>query len=121
MRPNPPSPPIGAGAPRRRNPRKLYRGLRGKGDAVHRSVNPLPQMQAGSYPVAVYNTAERIILADGVATVETEGGKVALSGWLFYGTAEQYMKMIRQHRQRPYAAAGAPPRHRTHPRRRQLR
>lgn len=63
--------------------------LAGKAMRLTAPVNPLPPMQAGSYPVAVYNTAERIILADGVATVETEGGKVASSpGWLFYGTAE---------------------------------
>lgn len=52
-------------------------------------VNPLPRMQAGTYPVTVHNTAERITLADGVATVETEGGKLSpLPGWLFYGTAD---------------------------------
>lgn len=63
--------------------------LAGKAMRLTAPVNPLPPMQAGSYPVAVYNTAERITLADGVATVETEGGKVASSpGWLFYGTAE---------------------------------
>ncbi|WP_418892708.1 FimB/Mfa2 family fimbrial subunit [Limibacterium fermenti] len=53
------------------------------------SENDLPELETGTYPIVIYNTAEHITLQGSNATVSTKDGSVEpLPGWLFTAVTE---------------------------------
>lgn len=60
-------------------------------------TNRLPELEAGTYPVYVYNAAENITINGTSATVTTTANKVeALPGWLFTSVTEAVYADFRQ-------------------------
>lgn len=53
------------------------------------ATNLLPELEAGNYPIHIYNSPDRISITGTIATVATTGDLVnPLPGWLFTATTE---------------------------------
>ncbi|MFV0537511.1 MAG: hypothetical protein ACK5M3_09065, partial [Dysgonomonas sp.] len=56
---------------------------------LYNNSNLLPELAAGTYPIYIYNSPDRISITGTTATVATTGDLVnPLPGWLFTATTE---------------------------------
>lgn len=63
-------------------------GINNKNLTYHSATNTLPELTEGTYPITIYNTADKVTINGSTATVATAGNTVAPQpGWLFYSTA----------------------------------